>query len=102
FERCLCRCQTRNRNPEWTATYIIQTETVTKLDARRFAAGFAANSQFGVWPGVAAEIARYFHQAAHAFLVNRRKRICIDDIELGIRRKEATGIVPTHSERRLG
>jgi hypothetical protein len=48
---------------------------VTKLDARRLATVFAANPQFDVWPGLASEVARYFHQAADAFLIDRRKWI---------------------------
>src|SRR4030095_2862186 len=85
-----------------TTTYVIQTEPVTELDAGRLAAVFAANPQFNVWPGFASQIARDFHQAADAFLIDRRKRIGFDDIELTVSGKKASGIVPAHSQCRLG
>ena len=70
---------------------------MTEFDAVRFAAMFAANSQFNVGAGVAAEVAGDFHQAPHTFLIDGCKRICIDDIELGISGKKTAGIVSAHS-----
>src|SRR5439155_16852044 len=47
------------------------------------------------------EIASNFHQASDTFLINRCKRICIHDIELGISGQETARIIPAHSECRL-
>src|SRR5207244_11916783 len=66
---------------------------MTEFDAVRFAAMFAANSQFNVGACLAAEVAGDFHQAPHTFLIDRCKRICINDVELGISRKKTAGVV---------
>ena len=58
---------------------------------------FAANAQFNVGACLAAEVAGDFHQAPHTFLIDRCKRICINDVELGISRKKTAGIVSAHS-----
>src|SRR5207237_5765439 len=73
LEGCLSRCQSRNGNPKWAATHVIQTEPVTKFDAHGFAAVFAANPQLDVRPSVASQVASNFHQASDAFLMARRQ-----------------------------
>src|SRR5213080_130446 len=70
---------------------------MTEFDAVRFAAMFAANSQLNVGACLAAEVAGDFHQAPNTFLSDRCKRICIDDVELGIGRHKTAGVVSTHS-----
>src|SRR5206468_12511763 len=75
LERCLRGCQPGNGNPERAATYVVQTEPVTKFDAGRFAAVFAANSELDVWSRLSSQVAGNFHQAADALLINRGKRI---------------------------
>jgi hypothetical protein len=70
LERCLRRCQSRDGNPEGTATDVIETEPVTEFDAIWFAPVFAANSQFDVWPRLSAKVASNFHQATNTFLID--------------------------------
>src|SRR5207237_8118439 len=101
LEGCLSRCQSRNGNPKWAATHVIQTEPVTEFDAHGFAAVFAANPQLDVRPSLASQVARNFHQAPNAFLIDRRKRIRIQNIKFRVDREKTTRIVPAHSERRL-
>src|ERR1700736_3317479 len=57
----LSRGQARDRNPERTATDVIETEPMTEFYARGFAAVFAANPQLNVGPSLAAEVASDFH-----------------------------------------
>src|SRR6266700_6679253 len=101
LERGLGRCQSCNPNPKWAATHVIQTETVTEFDAHGFAAVFAANSQLDVRPSLASQVARNFHQAPNAFLIDRREWIRIHNIKFSVDREKTARIVPAHSERRL-
>src|SRR6516165_7127628 len=98
--RLRCR-QPRDWNSERAATDVIQAEAVTEFYAHRFATVLAADSQFDIRPRFAAEVTSDFHQTSDAFLIDRCKRICIDDIELGVSWKKTAGIVPAHSERCL-
>src|SRR5260370_21938597 len=75
--------QTGDRNSEWTATDVIQAEAVAEFHAVGFAAVLAADSKLDVRSRFPAEISRHFHQTADAALIDRRKRIRIDDVELG-------------------
>src|SRR6266436_6467382 len=60
-----------------------------------------ANSQFDVRPGLASQVARNFHQASDALLIDRCERVCIDNIELGVGRQKTAGIVAAHAKRCL-
>ena len=91
-----------DRNPEWTATDVIQAEPVAEFHAERFATVFAANAELDVRSRFASQIARHFHQTPDAALVDRGERICIDNVELGVSRQKTPGIVATHPESRLG
>src|SRR5436309_13689891 len=74
---------------------------MAKLNAGRFAAVFAANSELDFWSRLSSEVAGNFHQASDALLINRSKWICIDNVDLCVRRKETAGVVPPHSKRGL-
>src|SRR5438128_12693851 len=78
--------EARACNSQWTATDVTKTEPVAKFHAVGFAAVLAANSKLDVRSRFPAEISRHFHQTADAALIDRRKRICIDDVELGVSR----------------
>src|SRR6266567_2454605 len=102
LEGCLRRCQSRNGNPEWAAAHVIQTEPVTEFNARGLTPMFAADSKFNLWPSFSAQVPGDFHQSPNAFLVNRRERIRINNIKLRVSRQKNAGIVPAHSQCRLG
>ena len=74
---------------------------MTEFDARGFAAVFAADPQLDVRPSLASQVARNFHQAPNAFLIDRRERIRIHNIKFSVDREKTARIVPAHSERRL-
>src|SRR5438045_556216 len=70
FERRLRRCQSRDRNTERAAAYVIETQAMTEFHAGRFAAMFAANSQFDVRASLASAVASEFHQTANSILID--------------------------------
>src|SRR5262249_26818568 len=70
LQRCLCCGQSRDGNSKRTATDVLEAEPVTEFYAVWFAAMFAANSQFDVWTGFAAEVASNFHQSSNTLLIN--------------------------------
>jgi hypothetical protein len=57
----LRRCEPGNRNPERTATDVIQSESVAEFYARWFATVFAANSELDSRSRFATEVAGNFH-----------------------------------------
>src|SRR6266496_359590 len=101
LDGCLGCRQSSNRNSERAAAYIVQAEPMTEFDAVRLATVFATNPELDLRPAFAPQIARDFHQAADAFLIDRGEWIGTDNIELCVGRKETPGVIPAHSERRL-
>src|SRR5439155_5114751 len=75
---------------------------MTEFDAVRLATVFATNPKLDVRPGFASQIAGDFHQTSDPLLIDRRERICIDDVEFGVSREETARVIPAHSESRLG
>src|SRR5579884_6466 len=102
FQRCLGGGEPGDRDSKRTATDVFQSEAVTEFDTGWIAPVFAANPELDLRARFASHVARRFHQAPHALLINGYERVCLHNIALQICGKEAPGIVPAHCEGGLG
>ena len=94
--------QTRDRHAVRRAGNVIQTGAVAEFDRIGVAAMFAADAEFDIFARfLAATFAGDFYQFAHAFLIQRRKRILFEHAGVVIIRQEAGGIVAAQPKRRL-
>src|SRR5580658_6038198 len=61
---------------------VIHSEAVTELDRIGFATMLAADADFQIGPGGAAQLHRHLNQFADAFLVENREWISLEDLQL--------------------
>lgn len=74
---------------------------MTKLNARRIAAMFSANSQLDVWPRLSSKLYSYLHKLSNAVLVKAGERIAFKNLFAVIVAQELGGVVATESKRHL-
>ena len=83
-ERRLRRRQPRHRHAEGRAAHVVEPDLVEELDRRRVAAVLAADAELEVRLRRAALRHRDLHQLADAGLVDRRERVLLHDLVLGV------------------
>ena len=58
-------------------------------------------AKFDIRPGFVRLVTGNFHQLSDAGLIDRSKRVVLDDFQFLVMRQEAARIIATHSQRRL-
>jgi tetratricopeptide (TPR) repeat protein len=84
FNGGLGRSQTRDGHAIRRAAHVGQADAMAELDGVRVAAVFAADAQLDVRTVACGPSHRDLHQLADASLVNRGKRVLLDDFVLGV------------------
>src|SRR5262249_25688347 len=88
-------------NTERGATHIRESDPVAEFYGVRIAAVFAADAEFDSGPLLGPLFDGHLHELTHAALVDGAEGIILDDLQLGIRRQERTGIVRANTKRHL-
>src|SRR5271165_6494540 len=82
FKRRLGCSEACHRHPERTTAHVRKPNAMTELHAFRVSAVFATDTKFDVRPAFLAKFTGHLHQLSNTFLVDRRERIILDDLQL--------------------
>src|SRR6185437_6537731 len=94
FLECRLRCREPCRQqPERRAAYVVEPDPVAELDGLRIAAMFAADADLEGGPRVASLGDGSLDQRSHASLIERGKRILLEDAGLEICGQEVVDVV---------
>src|ERR1019366_5624905 len=78
-KRGLGCCQTGYRHTIGRAGNVVHPDLVAELDGARFAAVLAADPDFEIFAGSAAQLGRHLDELADAFLIEHRERVGLKD-----------------------
>src|SRR5208282_3537711 len=87
--------------PERTTAHVRKPYAMTELHAFRISPVLATDTELYIRPAFLAKFTGHLHHLSNTFLVDRRERIILDDLQLLVVWQEATGIITAHSHGRL-
>src|SRR5215467_12706263 len=97
-DRCLSGRQPRDGNAERRRADVVEADLLEKLNRVGIAAVLAADAELDVFPRAAPLRNGDLDELADAGLVDRRERVFLHDLELGVVREKRARVVARHSE----